>query len=254
MNKWFTIEEIDNKTFSISEYKHWEQTHCYLLIGEKKALLIDTGLGISNIKNVILSITNKPIQVVTTHVHWDHIGGHKNFDNIAVYEKEKEWIESKFPISLQVVKSNLMKEHCSFPKSFHINKYEIFQGHPNLILHDGEIITLGNRQIQVIHTPGHSPGHICLYEKQKGYLFSGDLIYKGTLDAFYPTTNPVDFMKSIKKVKNLDIEKILPAHYSLNISTDFIEEIEKGFSKIYALGKLKQGNGIFKFPNFNIHI
>ncbi len=61
----------------------------------------------------------------------------------------------------------------------------------------GDIISLGNRQIQVIHTPGH----ICLYEKQKGYLFSGDLIYKGTLDAFYPTTNPVDFMKSIKKVK-----------------------------------------------------
>ncbi len=137
MNKWFTIEEIDNKTFSISEYKHWEQTHCYLLIGEKKALLIGTGLGISNIKNVILSITNKPIEVVTTHVHWDHIGGHKNFDNIAVYEKEKEWIESKFPIPLQIVKANLMKEHCPFPKSFHINKYEIFQGHPNLILHDG---------------------------------------------------------------------------------------------------------------------
>ncbi len=87
MNEWFTIGKIDNTTFSISEYKHWEQTHSYLLIGEKKALLIDTGLGVSNIKNVVLSITNKPIQAVTTHVHWDHIGGHKNFDNIAVYEE-----------------------------------------------------------------------------------------------------------------------------------------------------------------------
>ncbi len=116
MNEWFTIGKIDNTTFSISEYKHWEQTHSYLLIGEKKALLIDTGLGVSNIKNVVLSITNKPIQAVTTHVHWDHIGGHKNFDNIAVYEEEKKWLESKFPISLQAVKSNLMKEYCSFPK------------------------------------------------------------------------------------------------------------------------------------------
>lgn len=50
MNEWFTIGKIDNTTFSISEYKHWEQTHSYLLIGEKKALLIDTGLGVSNIK------------------------------------------------------------------------------------------------------------------------------------------------------------------------------------------------------------
>ncbi|APQ76027.1 MBL fold metallo-hydrolase [Clostridium botulinum] len=254
MNEWFTIVKIDNTTFSISEYKHWEQTHSYLLIGEKKALLIDTGLGVSNIKNVVLSITNKPIQAVTTHVHWDHIGGHKNFDNIAVYEEEKKWLESKFPISLQAVKSNLMKEYCSFPKSFNIDEYEIFQGNPNLILYDGNIISLGNREIQVIHTPGHSPGHICLYEKEKGYLFSGDLIYQGTLDAFYPTTDPIDFMQSIKKVKKLNIERILPAHYSLNISSSLIDEIDKGFSEIYSLGKLKQGNAIFKFQNFNIHI
>ena len=50
MNDWFTIEKIDNKTFSISEYKHWEESHSYLLIGANKSLLIDTGLGVSNIK------------------------------------------------------------------------------------------------------------------------------------------------------------------------------------------------------------
>lgn len=250
MNEWFTIEKIDDYTFSISEYKHWEQTHCYLVIGEEKALLIDTGLGVSNIKVVVSNITKKPIQVVTTHVHWDHIGGHKNFENIAVYEKEKEWLCSKFPIPLQVVKANLMKEDCSFEKDFNIDEYKIFQGNPNLILNDMDIINLGNRQIQVIHTPGH----ICLYEKEKGYLFSGDLIYQGTLDAFYPTTDPFDFMQSIKKVKKLIIQRIFPAHYNLNIPISIIEEIDQGFSELYGTGKLRQGNGIFKFENFSIHI
>lgn len=70
-----------------------------------------------------------------------------------------------------------------------------------MVLHDGDSIDLGNRKVQVIHTPGHSPGHICFYESDRQVLYSGDLIYAGCLDAFYPTTDPVQFMESVKKVK-----------------------------------------------------
>ena len=52
MKDWFTVEKIDNNTFAISEYKHWEETHCYLLCGNEKAILIDTGLGVENIKEI----------------------------------------------------------------------------------------------------------------------------------------------------------------------------------------------------------
>ena len=71
MDNWFTIEQIDRDTFSISEYKHWEETHCYLLCGEKCAILIDTGLGVSNIRKIVDSLTELPVMAVTTHVHWD---------------------------------------------------------------------------------------------------------------------------------------------------------------------------------------
>ena len=53
MDSWFTVEQIDQDTFVISEYRHWEETHCYLLCGTKRAILIDTGLGVSNIREVI---------------------------------------------------------------------------------------------------------------------------------------------------------------------------------------------------------
>jgi len=79
MDSWFAVEEIDNDTFAISEYRHWEETHCYLLLGTESAILIDTGLGISNIRNIVDHLTSLPVMVVTTHVHWDHIGGHKYF-------------------------------------------------------------------------------------------------------------------------------------------------------------------------------
>ena len=109
MDNWFTIEQIDRDTFSISEYKHWEETHCYLLCGEKCAILIDTGLGVSNIRKIVDSLTELPVMAITTHVHWDHIGGHKYFDNIAVYEAEKDWLSVRFPIPLQVVKEQFNK-------------------------------------------------------------------------------------------------------------------------------------------------
>lgn len=57
MNQWFSVEKIDETTFAISEYKHWEETHCYLLIGTGCAVLIDTGLGVSNIREVVDSLT-----------------------------------------------------------------------------------------------------------------------------------------------------------------------------------------------------
>ena len=64
MDKWFTIDQIDEDTYIISEYRHWEETHCYLLNGSSRSLLIDTGLGICNIYDEVMKLTNKPITAV----------------------------------------------------------------------------------------------------------------------------------------------------------------------------------------------
>lgn len=254
MSDWFTIEQIDADTYAISEYKHWEETHCYLLCGTDRAILIDTGLGVANIREVTDSLTALPVTVVTTHVHWDHIGGHKYFNSITVHDAETDWLSVKFPIPLSVVKSNLMCEPCNFPRGFSIDDYEIFQGVPQRILHDRDHLDLGNRQLSVIHTPGHSPGHCCFYEPKREYLYSGDLIYRGCLDAFYPSTDPQKFWQSVKKVQKLNIARIMPGHHQLNIPVDLIDITEKGFSELATSGKLEQGNGIFDFGDFQIHI
>lgn len=254
MDNWFTVERIDCDTFAISEYKHWEETHCYLLLGEMFSILIDTGLGVADIKKVVECITTLPVLVITTHIHWDHIGGHKYFDEIAVYENELEWISKKFPIPLHVVKENLTLKSCDFPIDFNINDYHVFQGIPTYIIHDGDIIDFGNRKLKVIHTPGHSPGHCCFYEEERGYLYSGDLIYSGCLDAFYPTTDPLAFKHSVDRIRALNIKKVLPAHHQLNISVDLIGDIANAFSQLYQEDKLYQGNGIFNFGYFQIHL
>ncbi len=88
-NGWFTVDKIDNNTYIISEYRHWEETHCYLINGTEQSLLIDTGLGICNIHDVIVKLTNQPVIAVATHIHWDHIGGHKYFPNFYAHSAER---------------------------------------------------------------------------------------------------------------------------------------------------------------------
>ena len=254
MNDWFTVEKIAENTFVISEYKHWEEAHCYLLCGSDKALLIDTGLGVSDLGIIIKELTALPVMVATTHVHWDHIGGHKYFSNIAVHESETSWINGSFPIPLQVVKNNLTLKPCAFPEGFTLDDYKIYQGKPDRIMHDGDQINLGDRIINVIHTPGHSPGHCCFYESEREDLYSGDLIYKGCLDAFYPSTDPMQFWQSVKKIQQLRVKRVLPGHHAIPVSPDIIDKVADAFHSIHDSGALSQGKGIFDFGEFQIHI
>lgn len=254
MENWFTVEKISEDTFAISEYKHWEETHCYLIIGEQKCVLIDTGMGISNIKEITDTLTDKPIVAIPTHTHWDHIGGLKEFDEFYLHEIEVPWLNGEFPLSLDYIKSLVIEIPFKQPKSFNLENYTIFQGIPTMILKDGDEIDLGNRQLKVIHTPGHSPGHICLYEADREWLYTGDLVYMDKLTAFFPTSDPVAYKQSIDKIRKLDVKKILSSHHKLEIPTSLIAEVWKGFSEIEEKGKLHHGRGLFTFENFQIEI
>lgn len=251
---WFTVETLDAGTFIISEYKHWEETHCYLLCGTKRAALIDSGLGVANIKTVVDRLTSLPVTVLTTHAHWDHIGGHRHFGAFAVHPLEQAWLSGAFPLPLPAVKRSLLHRPCDFPSDFNLDGYQIFQGKPQFLLQDGDELELGGRTLRVLHTPGHSPGHCCFYEAARGALYSGDLLYRGCLDAFYPTTDPQEFYQSVQKVCALPCKRILPGHHALSLPDGFAPRVEAAFGALEREGKLKQGSGLFDFGDFQIHL
>ena len=163
MNKWFTVDKIDEDTYIISEYQHWEETHCYLLNGSRHSLLIDTGLGICNIYDEIVRLTDQPVTAVATHIHWDHIGGHKYFPDFYAHKEELDWLSGGFPLTIETVR-NMVVDRCELPEGYDVDRYEMFQGNPSRILTGGEKIDIGGRVIEVCHTPGHSPGHMCFWE------------------------------------------------------------------------------------------
>ncbi len=253
MSDWFTIDHIDRDTHIISEYRHWEETHCYLLNGSDRSLLIDTGLGICNIYDEVKKLTEKPITAVATHIHWDHIGGHKFFLDFYAHEDELKWLNGDFPLTMGQIKG-MVSDRCDLPKGYDINGYEFFQGTPTRVLKDGDGIDLGGRYIQALHTPGHSPGHMCFWEEEKGYIFTGDLVYKDTLFTYYPSTDPETYLASLEKVSALPVMRVFPAHHTLDIQSEIITRMRDAFRKLKTDGKLHHGAGTFDYGDWAVRL
>lgn len=253
MDNWFTHGKIDHDTFILSEYRHWEETHCYLLCGTNKALLIDTGLGICDISKEIKKLTALPVTAVATHIHWDHIGGHKYYPDFYAHEAELDWLNGKFPLSRETVRQMVL-DRCEAPEDFDIGQYEMFQGAPTRVLEDGDVIDLGGRRLEALHTPGHSPGHMCFFERERGYLFTGDLVYKDMLFAYYPSTDPEAYLASMERAASLPVKRVFPAHHSLDTSPELLARVRDAFRELKAAGKLHHGGGQFDYGDFGIWI
>ena len=252
MSSWFETELIDKSTYRISEPRHTEETSCWLLEGDDRALLIDTGLGVADIGAVAGSLTVKPIIALATHVHWDHIGGHGHFPEFCVHEAERAWIEEDFPISRSDVINELRKG--SLPGDFDPADYTIFRGTASRILHDGDIIDLGGRRLEVIHSPGHSPGHICLWEGERGWLFTGDAVYKGIIYADFPSTDPEALLRSLERLSNYPVKRIFPAHHDTEIEPDIIPAMVRELQKLKINGLLRHGGGLHNYGDWGIKL
>lgn len=253
MGEWFTIDHIDEDTHIISEYRHWEETHAYLLNGTECSLLIDTGLGICNIYDEVRKLTGKPVIAVATHIHWDHVGGHRYFPDFYAHEYELDWLNGKFPLTTGQVRE-MVVDRCELPDGYDVDTYEVFQGTPTRVLKDLDEISIGGRTVTVLHTPGHSPGHMCFYEKERGYLFTGDLVYKDTLFAYYPSTDPEAYLTSLERVAALPVKRIFPAHHSLDIEPAILTDMREAFRGLKEEGKLHHGSGVFQYKDFAIWI
>ncbi len=130
--------------------------------------------------------------------------------------------------------------------------YSFFQGTPARILQDGDTIDLGGRVITALHTPGHSPGHLCFWEAERGYLFTGDLVYKDTLFAYYPSTDPQAYLASLDRIAALPVEKVFPAHHSLDIQPEILIRMKDAFRNIKSEGKLHHGAGTFDYGDWAV--
>jgi hydroxyacylglutathione hydrolase len=210
-------------------------SHVYLIKGDTKNVLVDTGVAgkfpVLKRRLTEAGLRTKDVNlIILTHEHYDHIGATAFFHRTAVVAAHR----------LAANKLELQDEFVTF------RKYKDQPSRPfwvDVWLEDGSVIDLGNYELQVIHTPGHTSGCICLYEPSAGLLFTGDTVFGGgTLSEIAVGGNVSDYVNSVRRLSNLKIKQLFPGHGRVSITPD--EDLPKAI--IYAQAMLDDCKTFFE--------
>jgi len=181
---WFAIEDIAPGVYAIGEPRFHQINWNYLIEGQDTALLFDTGPGVRDISQVVRALTDFPLITLPSHLHFDHTGNLQRFQNIALAD---------LPVLRSCMRDGLL--HASddlfrgFLEGMVWKPVKISQWLPI-----GSRIDLGGRQLEVLHTPGHSPDSISLFDREANILFAADFVYPGPLYAQVPGANLADYL------------------------------------------------------------
>jgi glyoxylase-like metal-dependent hydrolase (beta-lactamase superfamily II) len=211
-DNWLEVYRIRPGVFAIYEPHQQEEIISYLIVGEKRALLLDTGMGISNIKKLVEGLTSLPVSVINSHTHNDHVGDNWRFSRI--YGMDTAFTRASAKGSTadsqeEIAPGMLCGE---LPPGFDAKSYAVKPFHITDWIHGGEKIDLGGRVLEVISTPGHTPDSIALWDAGNGLLFTGDMYYSGPIYLFRPETDLDAYEASIAKMAALGAKLLLPAH------------------------------------------
>ncbi len=211
-DRWFEIYRIRPGVFAIYEPHQQEEVISYLILGQKRALLFDTGMGISNIKKLVEQLTRLPVSVINSHTHNDHVGDNWRFS--SVYGMNTAFTRKSAEGSIADAQPEIAPDMlCGpLPAGFDAKAYRTRPFRITNWIHGGEKIDLGGRVLEVIPTPGHTPDSISLWDAQNGLLFTGDMYYQGPIYLYRPETDLDAYEASIKKMNALGAKLLLPAH------------------------------------------
>jgi glyoxylase-like metal-dependent hydrolase (beta-lactamase superfamily II) len=211
-DRWFEVYRIRPGVFAIYEPHQQEEVISYLILGDKRALLFDSGMGISNIKKLVEHLTRLPVSVINSHTHNDHVGDNWRFS--SVYGMDTAFTRQSAKGSSADSQAEITPDMLcgSLPAGFDPKTYRTRPFRITNWLHGGEKIDLGGRALEVIPTPGHTPDSISLWDAQNGLLFTGDMYYQGPIYLYRPETDLDAYEASIKKMSALGAKLLLPAH------------------------------------------
>lgn len=241
----YRIRNIDEHTWMIEEYDKENSVYMYLLEGEKTALLLDTGFGTIPLKQIVEELTEKPYIVLNTHAHFDHVGGNYAFEKVYVQEGDREIYEEHRRIAAERI-SEEKRDALKQAGAWKSEREEIQW------ISGEAVFELGNRTLEIIHTPGHSKGCICVLDKEAKRLFTGDTCCKANvLLMFEDSASVAVYDKTIQKLmeRNREYTVTWPSHHQVPVEpailTQFheaaellMEGKEKGITELSPFGEM----------------
>jgi glyoxylase-like metal-dependent hydrolase (beta-lactamase superfamily II) len=212
---WFEVWEAGDGVLAIYEPKQWQEVISYLVLGDERALLFDTGMGIAPISEVVAQLTDLPVTVVNSHSHLDYVGGNAEFESVVGMDTDFTR-ERSGGLANERVRGEVAPDAlCGpLPEGVTADSYVTRPWTITQVATDGHTIDLGGRALEILQIPGHTPDAIALLDAEAGYLWTGDSFYEGPIWLFAPETDLDAYEASIARLANLvpDLTRLLPAH------------------------------------------
>jgi glyoxylase-like metal-dependent hydrolase (beta-lactamase superfamily II) len=229
---WFTIEEVEPGVFRLAEphlQRLW-RANVFLVKGRDRALLVDSGMGVGDLRGALAPLVDKPVILFTTHNHIDHIGGHRQFADAEVVIHPAEaagLIAPEAPRGLRYDDFDAVTRASFEAAGFATDGLFIdalphpgydptahrFEGvEPTRLIEEGDLIDLGDRAFTVLHLPGHSPGSIALWDANSGTLIAGDAIYDGVLVDTMPCSHIPTYIATMERLATLPVRIVHGGH------------------------------------------
>jgi len=191
------IIQINGNTWRIED----NGVHLFLLAGTEKALLIDSGMNLNNARNIAAGLTDLALSLLNTHADRDHIGSNEQFDAFYMHPAEE-------PVYRRSGKSGTI-----------------------IPVREDDSLNLGDRELRIIHLPGHTPGSIAVLDVQNKVLISGDPIQAhGRIFMFGDHRNMEDYIASLEHLESFagQFDEIWPSHADIPVSPTVIRKLRDG--------------------------
>jgi glyoxylase-like metal-dependent hydrolase (beta-lactamase superfamily II) len=233
---WFEVYRISPGVFAIYEPHQSEETIAYLIVGSRRALLFDTGMGISNIRAVTAQLSHLPVTVLNSHTHNDHVGGNWLFSSIDGMDtpfSRQNALGSRQDAQAEITLGQICG---SPPQGFDPATYQTHPWKVTTTIHDGDTIDLGGRILTILSTPGHTPDAISLLDPAAGLLFTGDTFYPGTIWLYRPETDLPAYGRSIRRLAALapHLKMVLGAHNVPDAPPSVLPELVAAFEAVQS--------------------
>ena len=255
---WFHVHRLSGDLYAISEPYQWQEVINYLFIGRDSALLFDTGNGISDIKAVVDYLTDKPVIVVASHSHYDHVGGHWQFDHVlapdTAFTRARQRGHENTAVREEVSAAALCR---SLPKGVTLDNHHIRPFDPAKRIEDGAVIDLGGLELEVLSIPGHTPDSIALFDGKNGRLFTGDTYYKGPIWLFAPETDLESYGNSLARLALLapELTSVHGAHNEPFSHPNELIKVQTAFGAILngdvEPAQVSDGQALYEFETFD---
>ncbi|WP_329006590.1 MBL fold metallo-hydrolase [Pseudomonas aeruginosa] len=216
-DRWFETRHFYNGISLIHEpyVRPFHRCNMWHVQGRERDVLVDSGSGLVSLREQLPWLTERPLLAVASHTHFDHIAGHHEFAERLAHPAEAEILaapDGDNTLARAYVGDEMFEAHPECPLCY--AEYRVRAAPATRLIDEGDVLDLGDRVLQVLHTPGHSPGGISLWEAATQTLFSGDIVYDGPLveDAYH--SNLDDYASSLARLRELPVRTVHGGHFA----------------------------------------